>query len=59
MKQIVYTVTQYFPNTNEEPIVTVFDNKDNAESCFKYYKSLGRMVCMDECLVCKTFKILL
>ena len=59
MKQIVYTVTQYFPNTNEKPIVTVFDNKDNAESCFEYYKSHGRIVCMDECPVCKIFKVLL
>lgn len=58
MNQIVYTVTQYFPNTNEEPIVTVFDNEDNAKSCFECYKGLGRIVCMDKCGVYKTFKIL-
>ena len=57
MKQIIYIVTQYFPFTNEEPIVTVFDNEDNAESCFEYYKSLGKTMCMDKSLICKTFKV--
>ena len=58
MEQIIYVVTEYFPNTNDEPIVTLFDNKKNAKSCFEYYKSVGRIVSMDKCPLYKTFEVL-
>lgn len=53
---IVYVITEYFPNTPIEPIITIYDNAENANKCFETFKEQGKIVCIDECPIYKTFK---
>lgn len=48
----VYVVTYW---DDDKPVVTVFNNLENAEKCFEYFKSCHTGACIDECPVCSTF----
>ena len=49
----VYVVT-YWDN-EVEPVVTVFDNQENAKKCYSYFKKEHDGCCIDEVPVYKHF----
>lgn len=53
----VWVVTYWSNNTEEEPIVTVFDNDDAAQNCYKYFNRKEEHCCIDECPVYKEILI--
>lgn len=51
----VYVVT-YWDN-GLEPVVTVFNNQENAEKCYLFFKEKHDGCCMDEVLIYSNFDI--
>lgn len=45
----VWVVTEYFINTSTEPIVSVFNNEDAAQSYIEKLQSWGKTACIDKC----------
>lgn len=42
---MVYVVT--YVTDNEEPVITVFDNEENARLCFNHFEQVHKKVYMD------------
>ena len=47
----VFVVTQYFPNTDTEPVVSVFNNEEAANKYAEWLKANQYIYCVDECSV--------
>lgn len=47
----VFVVTEYFPNTDIEPVVSVFNNEESANKYVEWLKQEKRVYCVDECSV--------
>ena len=43
---------------NKEPVVTVFDNKSNANKYHNYIKEKYNNTCIDECYIYSTFDLI-
>ena len=41
----------------EEPVVTLFDNEEAANNCYKYFKLHHDGCCIDECSIFSNFSI--
>ena len=53
----VFVVTQYFPNTDIEPVVSVFSNEESANKYAEWLEQEKRVYCIDECNVYSKVKI--
>ena len=49
----IWVVSYY--NIEQDPVVTVFDNKDNAMKCYSYFLGNYDRVNIDECPIYSTF----
>lgn len=49
----IWVVSCY--NIEQDPVVTVFDNKDNAMKCYSYFFGNYDRVSIDECPIYNTF----
>ena len=47
----VFVVTQYFPNTDIEPVVSVFNNEESANKYAEWLEQEKKVYCIDECNV--------
>ena len=47
----VFVVTQYFPDTDIEPVVSVFSNEESANKYVEWLKANQYIYCLDECPV--------
>lgn len=54
MGQEIYIVTYWTNNSTEEPIVTAFDNQENAEKCHDHF-SKKYNCCIDKVKIYSTF----
>ena len=51
--KVVWIVTYW--DHGQEPVVTPFNNRENAEECWRYFKDSHDGCCLDECKVLSTF----
>lgn len=56
LAEMIYIVS-YWDDHNPEPISTVFDNEEAANSCKDYFSSLYDHCCMDQTYLYSTFKV--
>jgi hypothetical protein len=52
----IYIVT-YWDN-GQEPIITVFNDKEAADNCYDYFKDKHDHICIDKSQVYSTFKVI-
>ena len=50
---MIWIVTYW--DLGQEPVVTAFNNRENAEKCWLYFKDSHDGCCLDECNVFSTF----
>lgn len=51
--KMVWIVTYW--DFDQEPVVTPFNNRENAEKCWAYFKEIHDGCCLDECEVFSKF----
>ena len=52
-KNMVYVVT--YVDDNEEPVITIFDNEENARLCFNHFEQIHQKVYIDHAPIYNVF----